>query len=153
MSAVALVGALPESIASAVRAEGAVVDAGAPNAIVWAAGAALSWPDARELLTAAFGAAKRAAALGGRIACVVREEDLAGVRGAPAAIAACGLLSGTRALAVEGIKRGAAANTLAVDDETDPRLLASTLITLLQPSGPTGTLIQLGRFHLARSAP
>jgi len=154
MIALDLIGDPPAAVVAALRERDVAADDAAPRLAVWAAGEPpAGWSGVRALLDATFVASQRVAREGGSAVYVVREEDVAGTRGAPAAMLACALVSAARALAFEGARRGVVANALAVDGETDPQLIARAVARAVSEPAPTGELTQLGTFHLGRSTP
>ncbi len=83
----------------------------------------------------AFVATKEAVVAGLPVVVIVHGDDLLGRRGAPAAMVACGLLSGARTAAIEGRKSGIPVNVLAVEDDTAPEIVASWVARLAEPGG------------------
>ncbi|MGH8875548.1 MAG: hypothetical protein ACRDVM_09920, partial [Acidimicrobiia bacterium] len=80
---------------------------------------------------------------------LVDGPDLLGQRGAGRAMVACGLLSGARTAAIEGV----AVNVVAVEEGTPPAVIAVWAGRLLERDGPTGELVRLGGSHLGKALP
>ncbi len=112
-----------------------------------------AWDEVASELTAAFGLTKRAAGSGAPVLYVAHSADLLGQGGAGRAMVACGLLSGTRVLALEGRKRTAPANFLAIEPASEPGAVARWSRRLLERGGPTGELVRLGSSHVGRALP
>ena len=74
-----------------------------------------------------------------------------GGEGPPRAMVACGLLSGARTAAIEGLKPGIPVNVLAVEDDTTPETVAMWVARLAEPGGPSGELVHLGSAHLGKA--
>ena len=121
------------------------------SVVVVTAPSADSWETARAALYEAFVATKEAMVAGLPVVVIVHGDDLLGRRGAPAAMVACGLLSGARTAAIEGRKPGIPVNVLAVEDDTAPEVVASWVGRLTAKEGPNGELIHLGSAHLGKA--
>ncbi len=119
--------------------------------VVVAAPSTDSWGTARAALFEAFVATREAVVAGLPVVVIVHGDDLLGRRGAPAAMVACGLLSGARTAAIEGRKTGIPVNVLAVEDDTSPAVVASWVGRLAAKGGPSGELVHLGSAHLGKA--
>lgn len=112
------------------------------------------WEEVRAELTRAFETARAAAIAEESFVFVVHHDDLLGKRGAGNAMVATGLLSAARTAALEGARKGWAANVLAYDDDSDPALITGWAERLAGSStGVTGELIRLGSNHLGKALP
>lgn len=112
------------------------------------------WGEVRAELTSAFEVARAAAQAEESFVFVVHQDDLLGKRGAGNAIVATGLLSAARTAALEGARKGWAANVLAYDDESDPERVTEWAERLAEDSaGVTGEVIRLGSSHLGKALP
>ncbi|HEY7821796.1 MAG TPA: hypothetical protein VIG24_03125, partial [Acidimicrobiia bacterium] len=78
-----------------------------------------NWDEVRAELERAFQMSRTAAQAEESFVYVVHHDDLLGRRGAGNAMVATGLLSAARTAAIEGSRKGWAANVVAYDDETD----------------------------------
>ena len=121
------------------------------SVVVVTAPSADSWETARAALFEAFLATREAVVAGLPVVVIVHGDDLLGRRGAPAAMVACGLLSGARTAAIEGLKPGIPVNVLAVEDDTAPEVVASWVGRLAAKGGPSGELVHLGIAHLGKA--
>ena len=111
------------------------------------------WEDVLDEMTEAFVLSREAARAGAPVVYVVESADLLGRRGAGKAMVATGFLSAARDLAQETVRSGIPVNVLATDESTDPQVVASWIVRLLDRPGTTGELIRLGSTHLARALP
>ena len=111
------------------------------------------WEDVADEMREAFLLSREAARAGAPVVYVVNNADLLGRRGAGKAMVATGLLSGARDLAWETARAEVPVNVLATDHDSDPDLVATWIIRLLNSPGTTGELIRLGSTHLARALP
>lgn len=113
------------------------------------------WEDVLAQFREAFERTRRALAAGAPVVYVVDQRDLLGQRGAGAAMAATGLLSGARAAAFEMRRSGTAVNVIATEEGTPPEAVAAWVGRLLEPGpgGPTGELVRLGGEHLGKALP
>ena len=111
------------------------------------------WEDVLDEMTEAFVLSREAARAGAPVVYVVESADLLGRRGAGKAMVATGILSAARDLAQETVRAGIPVNVLATDESTDPQVVASWIVRLLDRPGTTGELIRLGSTHLARALP
>lgn len=111
------------------------------------------WESVLAELTEAFRLTRSAARAGAPVVYVVHHDDLLGRRGPGPAMVATGLLSAARTTAFEGRKAGTPVNVVAVEDATDPQVVASWAARLLGPGGPTGELLRLGGAHLGKALP
>lgn len=109
------------------------------------------WESVLAELTAAFEATRAAVRSGLPVVYVVATDDLLGRRGAGRAMVATGLLSAARTAALESQKAGTPVNTLAVEEDTDPALIARWAQRLLEAGGPTGELVHLGASHVGKT--
>lgn len=120
-------------------------DPGAPTVIA-APRAASTWTETLDGLARLFHRAKAAAEQGVSVVFVVSVDALLGRTGPLDAMAATGVVSAARTLALESKKQGAVVNCVATAELTPPDETARWIIRLLEasPDGPTGELIQLG---------
>lgn len=127
-------------------------DPGAPTVIA-APRATSDWSETLDGLTHLFLGAKAAAEQGASVVFVVSVDALLGRTGALDAMAATGVVSAARTLALESKKQGAVVNCLATNETTPPDEAARWIIRLLEasPEGPTGELIQLGGGQIGKA--
>lgn len=120
-------------------------DPGAPSVIAVPRGTA-SWAETVDGLIGVFRLAKAAAEHGASVVFVTSVDALLGRTGPLDAMAAMGVVSAARTLALESKKHGAVVNCVATTDHTPPDEAARWIVQLLQASteGPSGELIQLG---------
>lgn len=112
------------------------------------------WSEIRAELERAFLMSRAAAQNEESFVFVVHHDDLLGRRGAGNAMVATGLLSAARTAAIEGARKGWAANVVAYDDDSDPELIEEWAERLATDShGVTGELIRLGASHLGKALP
>ncbi len=113
------------------------------------------WEDVLAQFREAFESTRRALAAGAPVVYVVDQRDLLGQRGAGAAMAATGLLSGARAAAFEMRRSGVPVNVIATEEATPTEAVATWVGRLLDPGpgGPTGELVRLGGEHLGKALP
>lgn len=112
------------------------------------------WSRVRAELERAFSQSREAALAEEHIVYLVHIDDLLGRRGAANAMIAAGLLSAARTAALEGARKGWAANVIAYDDDTDPRLVSDWAERMASnPQGVTGEIIRLGRSHIGKALP
>lgn len=112
------------------------------------------WSEVRAELERAFLMSRAAAQNEESFVFVVHHDDLLGRRGAGNAMVATGLLSAARTAAIEGSRKGWAANVVAYDDDSDPELIEEWAERLATDShGVTGELIRLGASHLGKALP
>jgi NAD(P)-dependent dehydrogenase (short-subunit alcohol dehydrogenase family) len=111
------------------------------------------WPGTLDSLTGVFLAAKAAAAAGQPVVFIVSADALLGRRGATAAMAAAGIVSGARTMAAEMVRAGVPVNCLATAADTPPETVARWAKQLLSggPTDPTGELIQLGGVQIGKA--
>jgi hypothetical protein len=112
------------------------------------------WNAVRDELERAFVMSRAAAQAEESMVFVVHHDDLLGRRGPGPAMVATGLLSAARTAAIEGSRKGWAANVVAYDDDTDPDLVTTWAERLATaPEGVTGELIRLGSSHIGKALP
>lgn len=112
------------------------------------------WEAVRDEMERAFVMSRDAALAEESFVFVVHNDDLLGRRGPGPAMVATGLLSAARTAAIEGARKGWAANVIAYDDETDPALIDTWAERLASdPQGVTGELIRLGASHIGKALP
>lgn len=112
------------------------------------------WSEVRAELERAFLMSRAAAQNEESFVFVVHHDDLLGRRGAGNAMVATGLLSAARTAAIEGSRKGWAANVVAYDDDSDPELIEEWAERLATDShGVAGELIRLGASHLGKALP
>lgn len=110
-----------------------------------------TWDAVAEELHEAFLLCKRSFTAGAPTVFVAHNDDLLGRRGACPAMAACGLLSGARAMAIEGRKGSVRANMVAFEDDTEPAEVARWVLALLDEGSISGEVIHLGGGHLGKA--
>lgn len=127
-------------------------DPGAPTVIA-ATRTTNDWDETLDGLTRMFGVAKAAAEEGASVVFVVSVDALLGRTGALDAMAATGVVSAARTLALELKKQGAVVNCVATTETTPPDEAARWIVHLLDasPEGPTGELIQLGGGQIGKA--
>lgn len=103
-----------------------------------------SWGDVEAALLEAFRLSKAGAAADAPVVYLVSQTALLGHAGALPAMLAAGLVSGARALGMEGVRRGRRANALAYGDDTPADVTARWVRALLEHSGPNGEVVHLG---------
>lgn len=125
---------------------------GAPTVIA-APLATSDWAETLDGLTHLFRRAKAAAEQGASVVFVVSVDALLGRTGALDAMAASGVVSAARTLALESKKQGAVVNCVATTESTPPDEAARWIVALLgaSPEGPTGELIQLGGGQIGKA--
>jgi hypothetical protein len=123
------------------------------GAVVEATDTVDDWPEAKRVMMKAFTLSQRAAIAEAPIVYVVHGDDLLGRRGAPSAMVATGLLSAARTAAIELSRKRTVVNVVAVGDDTPPEETAHWIVTLMDPSGPTGEVIRLDPGHLGKALP
>lgn len=111
------------------------------------------WEAVSAELGEAFDLTKRAAVDTAPVVYVVSGGDLLGQNGPERAMVACGLLSGARTAALEGVKSRHTANLLAIESETPVDAIAEWIFRLLESHGTSGELIRIGAGHLGRALP
>ena len=111
------------------------------------------WADVAAELDRVYARSRAAAQAGSGVVYVVHSDDLLGRRGPGNAMAATGVLSGARTLAVEGRKKGIPANVVAVQDDSDLDATARWIVAALEHDGPTGELIRIGGTHIGKALP
>lgn len=127
-------------------------DPGEPTVIA-APRATNDWGETLDGLTRLFRVAKAAAEHGASVVFVVSVDALLGRTGALEAMAATGVVSAARTLALELKKQGAVVNCLATAETTPPDEAARWIVRLLEasPEGPTGELIQLSGGQIGKA--
>ena len=110
------------------------------------------WDAVAAELSEAFELSQAAARSGAPVVYIVDNDDLLGRRGTGGAMVACGLLSAARTLAIETVRSGIPANTIAFDN-TDPEVVGFWVEALCRPNGPTGEILRLGSGHLGKALP
>ena len=122
--------------------------------LVFAARPPADWPEVEQALQECFRLTRRAAAAGARMVYLVRHADLLGWHGAASAMLAGALVSGARALAMEGQKRQLTINVVAYEEGADAEAVASWVQFLLEAaSGVSGSVIPVGTGHLGKVVP
>ena len=109
------------------------------------------WQDVRAELHEAFALTKQAAIEGEPVVYIVRGDDLLGRNGIGAAMTATALLSGARTASLE--LKEVALNVLAIEEQSDPEIVAAWVRYLLTTDGPRGELVRLGGSHLGKALP
>jgi hypothetical protein len=141
-------GALTDALAAVDGPDGALVFVADPSV-------GDDWEGVLAQFREAFDCTRRALAAGAPVVYVVDQRDLLGQRGAGAAMAATGLLSGARAAAFEMRRAGVPVNVIATEEATPPEAVAAWVGRLLDPGpgGPTGEVVRLGGEHLGKALP
>lgn len=121
--------------------------------IHWADDVSDAWVEVLAELTRAFEVSRAAAQAEESIVFVVRQDDLLGRRGAGNAMVATGLLSAARTAALEGARKGWAANVVAYDHDTDRSSVEGWATRLLETGDVTGELIRVGSGHIGKALP
>jgi len=121
--------------------------------IHWAEDVGDTWAEVRAELTRAFELSRAAAQAEESIVYVVRQDDLLGRRGSGNAMVATGLLSAARTAALEGARKGWAANVVAYDQGADRSSVEAWAARLLDPDGVTGELVRVGPGHIGKALP
>lgn len=112
------------------------------------------WAEIKAELGRAFQMAQASAQAEESFVFVVHHDDLLGRRGAGNAMVATGLLSAARTAAIEGSRKGWAANVVAFDDDVDLEQVEGWAERLARDSyGVTGEVIRLGSSHLGKALP
>ncbi|HJQ77892.1 MAG TPA: hypothetical protein VJ948_11630 [Acidimicrobiia bacterium] len=112
------------------------------------------WPEIRAELERVFRISRQAALEEESFVYVVHHDDLLGRRGPGNAMVATGLLSAARTAAIEGSRKGWAANVIAYDDGADPDLVTAWAERLAgDPAGVNGEVIRIGSSHLGKALP
>lgn len=111
------------------------------------------WASTLDGLTAVYRVAKDAAVAGSPVVFIVSADALLGRTGPLDAMAAAGVVSASRTLAVELRKQGVPVNCLAAAADTPGATLAVWAKRLLEggPTDPTGELIQLGGVQIGKA--
>ncbi len=111
------------------------------------------WGSTLDGLTAVYRVAKDAATSSSAVVFIVSADALLGRTGPLDAMAATGVVSASRTLAVELRKQGVPVNCLATAADTPGMTLALWAKRLLQggPNDPTGELIQLGGVQIGKA--
>lgn len=113
-----------------------------------------AWAEVYAELERGFLMAREAAQAEESFVFVIHHDHLLGKQGPGNAMVAAGLLSAARTAALEGARKGWAANVLAYDDDSDPDLVTGWAERLAEDSfGVTGELIRLGPSHLGKALP
>ena len=122
--------------------------------IHWAERVGDDWEEIRSELERAFELSRTAARAEESFVYVVHNDDLLGRRGVGDAMVATGLLSAARTAAIEGSRKGWAANVIAFDDDADPEDVKGWAERLAGNSlGVTGELIRVGSSHIGKALP
>lgn len=142
-----------EAVAGACRAAGVTEgDPGAPSILATPTGLA-NWDSTLNALTALFAAAQAAAVQGSPVVFLLSADALLGRTGPLDAMAATGVVSAARTLALELAKQQAAVNCIAYTDSTPADEIVTWSLQLLESraGGPTGELIQLGGAQIGKA--
>lgn len=144
------VSALPEALAAAGVADGTTADA-----LVFGPTQdnPSSWPEVRAMLATCFTVTKEAAEAGAPIAYLISQPALLGARGPCPGMLAGALVSGVRAMAMEGRRSGLRINGLTYDDHTDADVFARWVRVVLELDGASGDIIHLGSHHHGKVRP
>lgn len=111
------------------------------------------WDHVAAELRAAFDATKPAAIAGQPVVYIVSSDALLGRTGTGNAMVATGLLSAARTLAAELRRDGVPVNVLGVASDTPADVIVTWVERLLEGSGPTGELVQLGGTQIGKALP
>lgn len=121
--------------------------------IHWVEDVGDTWSEVLAELTRAFELSRAAAQAEESIVYVVRQDDLLGRRGTGNAMVATGVLSAARTAALEGDRKGWAANVVAYDHDADRSSVEAWATRLLDPDGVTGELVRVGPGHVGKALP
>lgn len=121
--------------------------------IHWAEDVSDTWGEVLAELTRAFEVSRAAAQAEESIVYVVHQDDLLGRRGAGNAMVATGLLSAARTAALEGARKGWAANVVAYDQDADRSSVEAWAARMLEAGDVTGELIRVGSGHIGKALP
>ncbi len=111
------------------------------------------WGEAEDALVEAFHATQAAAREGRPIVYVVRAGDVLGHGEPLAAAVAVGLVSGARAVGVEGVERAGRASVLACDDDADAAQVARGVALLADEAVGPGQVLFAGTAHVGKLVP
>lgn len=111
------------------------------------------WDHVAAELRAAFDATKPAAIAGQPVVYIVSSDALLGRTGTGNAMVATGLLSAARTLAAELRRDGVPVNVLGIESDTPADVIVTWVERLLEGSGPTGELVQLGGTQIGKALP
>jgi len=130
-------------------------DPSAPAGLVFVAAPAVGdgWSAVQAELTEAFELTRSAVQEDTPVLYVVDNAALLGQTGPGNAMVATGLLSAARTAAVEGAKRGATCNVLAVGSDSDPGDVALWVDHLMSSTAVNGEVVRLGSGHLGKALP
>jgi NAD(P)-dependent dehydrogenase (short-subunit alcohol dehydrogenase family) len=111
------------------------------------------WPSTLAALEELFEAAKAAATEGSSVVFMVSSDALLGRTGALDAMAAVGVVSASRTMALEVRKQGATVNCVATNQQTPDAEATRWALHLLEsgPDGPSGELVQLGGVQIGKA--
>lgn len=144
---------VPESVARACRAGGHTESgSGAPSILAAPSGLG-DWASTLDALSTLFAAAKAAAVRGSPVVFLVSADALLGRTDPLDAMAATGVVSAGRTLALELAKQQAAVNCIAFTDSSPADEIVTWSLRLLNsgPDGPTGELIHLGGAQIGKA--
>lgn len=143
---------MPASIRTAVEIA-SHLDALSHGAVFQAREVDDAWSSVVGELKAAFELTKRAATAEQPVVYIVSSEALLGRTGRGNAMVATGLLSAARTLAVELKRADVPVNVLGVGPDTETSTIATWVVRLLEPGGPTGELVQLDGTQIGKALP
>ncbi|HVR31251.1 MAG TPA: hypothetical protein VMS74_00905 [Acidimicrobiia bacterium] len=144
---------VPPDLLDAFRTAGVgELEPGAPSILAAPAGHG-DWPSTLEALTGLYRKARAAAIEGSPVVFLVSSDALLGRTGALNAMAAMGVVSAARTLALELRKQGAVANCLAsgVDTPRDETVQWSLHLLAGSADGPSGEVVQLGGAQIGKA--
>jgi hypothetical protein len=96
---------------------------------------------------------RRATGAGAPVVYVVPAADLLGQGGVAGGILAAAILSGMRALAMEGAREGMRANAVGFGDPLDAPGVSRWVAALIRDESVSGELIRVGAGHLGKLVP
>jgi NAD(P)-dependent dehydrogenase (short-subunit alcohol dehydrogenase family) len=144
---------VPPDLLGAFRAAGVgELEPGSPSILAAPAGDG-DWPSTLDALTGLYRKARAAAIEGSSVVFLVSSDALLGRSGALDAMAAMGVVSAARTLALELAKQGAVANCLAsgVDTPRDETVQWSLRLLAGSADGPSGEVLQLGGAQIGKA--
>jgi hypothetical protein len=140
-------------VADALAAAGVAQGTAEDGVVYGPAPSAAAWDDVERALLEGFRVSKAGAGADAPVVYLVSQPALLGHLGPLPAMLAAGLVSGARALGMEGARRGRRANAVAYGDDTPPEVVATWACALLQHAGPSGEVVHLAPAHHGKVRP